>query len=611
MFGHSRFSRPNRRERGVGPLLFALLLGFGPMPRVMAHDAISTAPDFAVSAEATLVTKEQVLHLSAQTQRLDLQLAANTSDQAVEEPQETVRKARRRPFFSFNRLKRWAKRTASKIAKGLTWVGKRVDQLSNWGEEQFAKGGQAVGKATGYALGKTVELVDRRTGERIRDPLQHALGCAGELCGKQVFAKLRHVRQLQQARKNIERAKVMAEEAPARAKQLKRQMIGEVIGKAKARGREWAEKNKTYRRVNAKLKRVRGRVREMEQAYDELERIYREMKKAGEDVEEVYAKLRQLGRYLGKRRPPRKTIEEIEAEKLESRHERIAEIFAKIRAARKEESKEKPEDDVPEDEVAEGEGPGEETLVSRTPGSCGEGFDIRCEKEKSPFAGTKEQAGKALEAGAKDETLAKAPGGRQPGTLRQDTEVPEAEIGRPTEPETGPPEGEQVAGRDTSFDEFMEPDVQVKPRTDREKSPRVVTTKKEEPEKAAPAAPTPVPQPEPESKPEAKPITNFAGVWHSETSCREEDATSHWAYTWTIKLVQVGDAIKGVIFFHACPGGGRVIYEVSGKATTKNSVLLDGAVLPNTRAGGLGKNAKASRKFTIEKGKAPSPNPIK
>lgn len=119
-----------------------------------------------------------------------------------------------------------------------------------------------------------------------------------------------------------------------------------------------------------------------------------------------------------------------------------------------------------------------------------------------------------------------------------------------------------------------------------------------EPDDAAPP-----PEPE-EAEPEPPPVVNFAGSWHSAATCDEEDAPYHWQ----VSLSQDPDThyVSGTISFHACPGGGRATYSVSGTATASSVLFLDGTKTGGR--GGLNGIAPATQTFRIEKGGEPFPN---
>lgn len=99
-------------------------------------------------------------------------------------------------------------------------------------------------------------------------------------------------------------------------------------------------------------------------------------------------------------------------------------------------------------------------------------------------------------------------------------------------------------------------------------------------------------------------VTNFAGRTESPGECPGN--TGNAANRWVVDLIQNNDQISGVIAFHDCPGGGRATYNVTGTATTANSVTLDGTF--DFGQGPLGGTAPGSQSFTVSPGGAPSPN---
>jgi hypothetical protein len=122
----------------------------------------------------------------------------------------------------------------------------------------------------------------------------------------------------------------------------------------------------------------------------------------------------------------------------------------------------------------------------------------------------------------------------------------------------------------------------------------------EEQPPAEEAAPAPA---EPEEA-EPPPIVNFAGSWHSAATCDEEDAPYHWQ----VSLTQDPNThyVSGTISFHACPGGGRATYNVSGTATASDALFLEGTKTDGR--GGLNDLTPATQTFRIEKGGEPFPN---
>jgi hypothetical protein len=99
-------------------------------------------------------------------------------------------------------------------------------------------------------------------------------------------------------------------------------------------------------------------------------------------------------------------------------------------------------------------------------------------------------------------------------------------------------------------------------------------------------------------------VLDFAGSWHSAATCDEQDAPYHWE----VKLRQdpTTNAVTGTISFHACPGGGRASYDVSGTATPDEVLFLEGQ--KTSGRGGLDGLTPASQTFRLTKGGEPFPN---
>lgn len=121
----------------------------------------------------------------------------------------------------------------------------------------------------------------------------------------------------------------------------------------------------------------------------------------------------------------------------------------------------------------------------------------------------------------------------------------------------------------------------------------------EESEEVPDLAPAPV-----EEAPAPAEVVNFAGSWHSATPCDEQDAP----YRWQITLNQQpgSDVVTGELKFHVCPGGGRATYNLTGTATTSDTLFLEG-----TKTGGRGdlnSVAPAAQTFRVTQGGEPFPN---
>jgi hypothetical protein len=98
-------------------------------------------------------------------------------------------------------------------------------------------------------------------------------------------------------------------------------------------------------------------------------------------------------------------------------------------------------------------------------------------------------------------------------------------------------------------------------------------------------------------------VTNFAGSFFGPNVCGGDAPLK-----WSVSLTQNGTAVSGTITFHACPGGGRAQYSVTGTATDAGSITLNGA-----RIGGQGPlfesgTAPLQQTFTWAAPGPPNPN---
>ena len=101
------------------------------------------------------------------------------------------------------------------------------------------------------------------------------------------------------------------------------------------------------------------------------------------------------------------------------------------------------------------------------------------------------------------------------------------------------------------------------------------------------------------SAPATPSVASFAGSWRG-ANCPSGPPK------YVVSLSQSGASVSGTISFHACPGGGRVTYNVSGTATSASTVSLAGG--KSGGQGPLGGSAPGSVTFSIRFGAAPSPN---
>ncbi len=90
--------------------------------------------------------------------------------------------------------------------------------------------------------------------------------------------------------------------------------------------------------------------------------------------------------------------------------------------------------------------------------------------------------------------------------------------------------------------------------------------------------------------------TVIIGNWHG-TACDEAEGT--YQYRWSVDLIQdpETDQFMGTIKFHACPGGGRVLYRVIGEPTTDPTVTLRGVKMDG--GGDLYFNSPETTSFTV------------
>jgi hypothetical protein len=104
----------------------------------------------------------------------------------------------------------------------------------------------------------------------------------------------------------------------------------------------------------------------------------------------------------------------------------------------------------------------------------------------------------------------------------------------------------------------------------------------------------------PEAETTAQPVTvgetTIIGNWHG-AACDEAEGT--FQYRWSVDLIQDPDTDQfvGTIKFHACPGGGRVLYRVLGEPTTDSVVTLTG--IKKEGGGDLYANSPATTTFTV------------
>ena len=115
--------------------------------------------------------------------------------------------------------------------------------------------------------------------------------------------------------------------------------------------------------------------------------------------------------------------------------------------------------------------------------------------------------------------------------------------------------------------------------------------------------------PEP-TKPPAKPPTQVTPSkkvldWQSPAICAEAEG-GEYRWRWNVHLTQSGTQVSGNIYFHKCPGGGRVAYAVSGEVSKDGSFKVTGKKVGGR--GGLYSSAPKDRIFILNEGKSPNPN---
>jgi hypothetical protein len=108
------------------------------------------------------------------------------------------------------------------------------------------------------------------------------------------------------------------------------------------------------------------------------------------------------------------------------------------------------------------------------------------------------------------------------------------------------------------------------------------------------------PKPPTASAPSKKSI-----VWHSAAVCDEAEG-AEYRWRWNVHLTQSGTQVSGKIYFHKCPGGGRVAYEVSGEMRKDGSFEVQGKKIGGR--GSLYGTAPPDPKFILYQGKDPNPN---
>ena len=90
--------------------------------------------------------------------------------------------------------------------------------------------------------------------------------------------------------------------------------------------------------------------------------------------------------------------------------------------------------------------------------------------------------------------------------------------------------------------------------------------------------------------------TTFFGDYHG-AECAEAEGT--FKYEWSVNLFfdPTKNKVVGAVKFHECPGGGRVLYSVTGEILNENLIVLDGE--KQSGAGDLFNNSPQTKKFNF------------
>lgn len=95
-------------------------------------------------------------------------------------------------------------------------------------------------------------------------------------------------------------------------------------------------------------------------------------------------------------------------------------------------------------------------------------------------------------------------------------------------------------------------------------------------------------------------------IWKSTDTCPGV-SDQNYAQKWSVTLKQDASGVTGNIYFHACPGEGRVSYTLSGPVSEDGTVFNLTGIKSGGR-GGLYSTAPNSQQFTLTKDRAPVPN---
>jgi predicted heme/steroid binding protein len=93
--------------------------------------------------------------------------------------------------------------------------------------------------------------------------------------------------------------------------------------------------------------------------------------------------------------------------------------------------------------------------------------------------------------------------------------------------------------------------------------------------------------------------------WNSPYECSEQEGTVY-GWRWNVVLSGSDGFITGYIYFHDCPGGGRIAYEVSGIVREDGTFEVSGSLIFSV--GPLASYAPIQQDFILRVNEEPSPN---
>lgn len=141
-------------------------------------------------------------------------------------------------------------------------------------------------------------------------------------------------------------------------------------------------------------------------------------------------------------------------------------------------------------------------------------------------------------------------------------------------------------------------------------TPTPVSTPVPAPQKSTPTPkpiPTPRATPTPAPTPTATPppTINRTIKWNAPTVCGESEG-GEYQWRWMVSLKQSGARVTGDIYFHKCPGGGRLSYRLTGEEQKDGSFVMRGS--KSGGRGGLYGTAPLQTTFILREGAPPSPS---